>query len=267
MEAISHSRNITHHFILVHGIGQGAWCWYKVKTILESSGHRVTALDLTASGTNLKKLSEVHTMLDYSEPLLSFMATIPDAEKVVLVGHSLGGINIAYAMERFPTKVSLAVFLTAFMPDTEHRPSYVLEKFLEMAPVDGWLDSQILLAEGPEKPKSTLLLGPKFSASKLYQNSPIEDLTLGTILLRVGSMFLEDLSTSTKFSAEGFGSVNKACIICKDDYAVDKKFPKWMIQNNQVKEVKEIEGADHFAMFSKPREVCDALIELANKYV
>lgn len=30
-------------------------------------------------------------------------------------------------MEKFPEKISVAVFLTAFMPDTIHPPSYVLE--------------------------------------------------------------------------------------------------------------------------------------------
>ncbi|KAF0923473.1 hypothetical protein E2562_006362 [Oryza meyeriana var. granulata] len=33
------------HFILVHGLCHGAWCWYKVVTMLCSVGHRVTALD------------------------------------------------------------------------------------------------------------------------------------------------------------------------------------------------------------------------------
>ena len=38
------------HFVLVHGLCHGAWSWYKVTTALESAGHRVTALDLAASG-------------------------------------------------------------------------------------------------------------------------------------------------------------------------------------------------------------------------
>jgi hypothetical protein len=37
-------------------------------------------------------------------------------------------LNLAFAMEKFPEKVSLAVFLTAILPDTVHQPSYMLEK-------------------------------------------------------------------------------------------------------------------------------------------
>ncbi|KAF6177053.1 hypothetical protein GIB67_015928 [Kingdonia uniflora] len=48
------------HFVLVHGACHGAaWCWYKVQTLLESEGHRVTALDLAASGTGMRNMEDV----------------------------------------------------------------------------------------------------------------------------------------------------------------------------------------------------------------
>jgi pimeloyl-ACP methyl ester carboxylesterase len=116
------------HYVLVHGSCHGAWCWYKVKPLLESAGHHVTVVDLAASGTNLKKIEDVNTISEYSEPLLQLMATIPPNEKVILVGHSFGGLSIALAMEHFPEKVAVGVFLTSFTPDIEHSASYVLEK-------------------------------------------------------------------------------------------------------------------------------------------
>nr|XP_029145971.1 methylesterase 1-like isoform X2 [Arachis hypogaea] len=121
------------HYILVHGVCHGAWAWYKIKPLLESSGHKVTLLDLAASGANSKNLQDVETLSEYSEPLLEVLESLPPNEKVVLVGHSLGGLNIALAMEKFPTKVQVGVFLTAVVPDTQHKPSYVLEKDLELA--------------------------------------------------------------------------------------------------------------------------------------
>jgi pimeloyl-ACP methyl ester carboxylesterase len=116
------------HFVLIHGSVAGAWIWYKVKPRLEEAGHRVTALDMAASGVNTKTIEEVRTFDLYNEPLMEFMAKLPENEKVVLVGHSLGGLNLAFAMEKFPEKVSLAIFLTAILPDTVHQPSYMLEK-------------------------------------------------------------------------------------------------------------------------------------------
>ncbi|XP_057770124.1 salicylic acid-binding protein 2-like isoform X2 [Salvia miltiorrhiza] len=121
------------HIVLVHGACHGAWCWYKLKPLLEAAGHRVTALDLAASGIDRRSLRELRTLADYSQPLLEMMAAIPAEEKVVVVGHSLGGMNISLAMEMYPHKISVAIFLAAFMPDHTHPPSYVLDQDLELA--------------------------------------------------------------------------------------------------------------------------------------
>ncbi|PRQ47821.1 putative 3-oxolaurate decarboxylase [Rosa chinensis] len=44
------------HFVLVHGASHGAWCWYKLATLLTSAGHNVTTLDLPTSGIVISKL-------------------------------------------------------------------------------------------------------------------------------------------------------------------------------------------------------------------
>jgi len=104
------------HFVLVHGLCHGAWSWYKVTTALESAGHRVTALDLAASGAHPVRLHEVRSFEDYSRPLLDAVAAAPDGDRLVLVGHSHGGLSLALAMERFPHKVAAAVFVAAALP-------------------------------------------------------------------------------------------------------------------------------------------------------
>ncbi|KAF8409988.1 hypothetical protein HHK36_002508 [Tetracentron sinense] len=235
------------HFVLVHGVCHGAWCWYKLKPLLECAGHRVTTLDLAASGINVMKLHEVLTIHDYSQPLMDIMASLPPGEKVILVGHSLGGLNLALAMDKFPLKISAAVFLTAFLPES-------------------WSDTQFLPYGSPENPATSVLFGPKFMSSKLYQLSPLKDLTMATMLIRPGSLFLEDLSKAEIFSKEGYGSVTRSFIICKGDIAMTVNFQRWMIDNDGgVKEVKEIEGADHMAMLSKPEELCHCLLEITER--
>ncbi|KAK7848802.1 salicylic acid-binding protein 2 [Quercus suber] len=95
------------HFVLVHGACHGAWSWYKVATLLKSAGHKVTALDLAASGIHPKQARELRSLSDYLEPLMEFMASLPADERVILVGHSFGGACISVAMEKFPEKVSV----------------------------------------------------------------------------------------------------------------------------------------------------------------
>ncbi|KAM7507008.1 hypothetical protein LguiA_017461 [Lonicera macranthoides] len=62
------------HFVLVHGSCHGAWCWYKLIKLLQSAGHM---------------------------PLMDFMESLHAEEKVILVGHSMGGIAVLVAKEKF----------------------------------------------------------------------------------------------------------------------------------------------------------------------
>lgn len=116
------------HFVLVHGFCLGAWCWYKLAAALKSNGSRSTAIDLAGCGINPDLLRPDSTFSDYVRPLMDFLASLPDDEKVVLVGHSYGGLPISAAMENFPAKISLAVFVTAYMPNCTDPPATLMEE-------------------------------------------------------------------------------------------------------------------------------------------
>ncbi|XP_062002027.1 salicylic acid-binding protein 2-like [Rosa rugosa] len=256
--------NTQKHFVLVHGAGHGAWCWYKIKPRLESAGHKVTALNNAASGIDTKSLEDVHSLGEYSEPLLQFIGSLGPQEKVILVGHSLGGMNLSVAMEKFPEKISAAVFLAAFLPDTTHHPGYVVDQFMQKLPLDRWLDTQF--GQFGEEPFASFHFGPKFLATSLYQLSPIEDIELAKSLVRKSSFFREQVCKMKNFSNEGYGSVTRVYAICEKDMVITKEFQHWMIQNSGVKDVVEIKGADHMPMFSKPQELSNSLLEIAQKY-
>ncbi|KAA3474292.1 salicylic acid-binding protein 2-like [Gossypium australe] len=254
------------HFILVHGACHGAWCWYKLKPRLESAGHRVTAVDMAASGINMKAIQDVHSMYEYSKPLLEILASLASGEKAILVGHSLGGLNLALAMDKYPEKISAAVFLAALMPDTAHHPSFVLEQYWQRTPSEVWLDTEFAPYGRPKDSSMSMLFGPKFLTSKLYQLSPVEDLELAKALIRPGSLFLSDLSKADKLSKEKFGSVPRIYVVCKEDKGIPEEFQRWMIQNFEVNDVMEIKDADHMSMFSKPQKLFHSLSEIGHKY-
>lgn len=125
------------HFVLVHGACLGAWSWYKVTTYLQLAGHNVTALDMAGAGINPTQPKSLSSLTDYYEPLLRFMDALPSDEKVVLVGHSLGGLGISMAMEEFPEKISVAIFVTAAMPgpisNLEEKVSKIQSHFLQFS--------------------------------------------------------------------------------------------------------------------------------------
>ncbi|KAJ4827269.1 hypothetical protein Tsubulata_033124, partial [Turnera subulata] len=246
------------HFVLVHGACHGAWSWYKLKPLLEAAGHRVTLLDLAAAGIDGKAIHDVHTFSAHTQPLLDFLASLKPNEKVILVGHSLGGLSAALAVDRFPEKISCAVFLAAFMPDTTHKPSFVLDqKYRERTPAEDWLDIEFAPYSSSQHHMTTMFFGPKFLA-KFYRVCSIEE--LAKTLVRPGSLFLHDLSTLNNYSVEGYGSVPRAYIICNEDEVIPPEFQRWMIKNSTVQEVMEIIGADHMSM--RPLHVLASPIKL-----
>lgn len=265
MEAPAGKAACSKHIVLVHGACAGGWSWYKVATRLRSAGHRVSTPDLAASGVDPRPLREVPTFHDYTKPLLDLLESLPAGEKVVLVGHSLGGVNIALAAEMFPEKVAAAVFVTAFMPDSSSPPSYVLEKFVEGRTMD-WMDTEFKPQDPVGKLPISMLFGPLVIQANFCQLCSPEDLTLGGSLMRVGSMFVDDLRLQQPYTEARYGSVRKVFIVCKDDRAIVESFQRWMIENYPVDEVMEIDGADHLALFSTPAELASCLADIAEKY-
>ncbi|KAL5099334.1 hypothetical protein RYX36_003661 [Vicia faba] len=249
------------HFVLVHGVCLGAWTWYKLKPKLESTGHKVTALDLAACGINTHKIEDVDTFAEYAKPLLEFLASLESNEKVILVGHSFGGMSIALAMEKFPEKIAVGIFIAAFIPDTLHQPSYVLEQNIERYPMSGWLDTEFFFYES----KMVVLPGLKLLSTKFFSQCSTQDLELGKILRRKGSLFMEDLSQVDNLSKERYESVPRAYIVADEDLTIPVEFQEWMIQNAGIDFVKVINGSDHMPMLSKTQELCLFLLEIANK--
>ncbi|XP_009773740.1 methyl jasmonate esterase 1-like isoform X2 [Nicotiana sylvestris] len=236
-----------HHFVLVHGACHGAWCWYKVVTILRAEGHKVSVPDMAASGIHPKHTEELNSMAEYNEPLMEFMANVSQEERVVLVGHSMGGINISLAMEMFPQKICVAVFVTAFMPGP---------------------DLNIVAISQQEKGPTSLLFGPEVLATNFYQLSPSEDLTLATYLVRPVPLFGESsLLKDSTYTNEKYGSVRRVYVVCdKDNVLKEEQIQRWLIKNNPPDDVELIHDADHMVMFSKSRELCSCLLMISQKY-
>ncbi|KAJ9669961.1 hypothetical protein PVL29_026497 [Vitis rotundifolia] len=251
------------HFVLVHGACHGAWCWYKVTTFLRSAGHKVTALDLAAAGANGKRLEELNSFSDYHEPLMEFMTSLVTGEKVILVAHSRGGVSVSVAMERFPQKISVAVFVTAFMPG----PDFNLPTVYQERSLGASRDTQNTSDRGPNNPPTSIIFSPEDLAAKLYQLSPPEDLTLATTLVRPSKLFRgENLLKETTVTREKYGTVHRVYIVCDKDNILNEDFQRWMIKNNPPDEVKMILGSDHMPMFSKPLDLCAYLQEIVESY-
>ncbi|KAL0384165.1 UNVERIFIED_CONTAM: putative esterase PIR7A [Sesamum radiatum] len=250
------------HFVLIHGSGHGAWCWYKLVALLRSSGHDVTALDMAASGINLQQVLDVPTISNYFRPLMDFMDSVPTRETVILVAHSSGGLAVSLAMERFPDKISVSVFVTALMPGTSLNISTLSQEFLR-SQQGSLMDSRYSYDNGADKPPTTLMLGPKYLSVNMYQLSPIQDWSLATMLVRPVYLYTEeDMSRELVLSSKKYGSISRVYIMTDEDKVARKELQQWMVRQNPPDKVVEIKGSDHMVMMSRPTELFDVLLLL-----
>jgi pimeloyl-ACP methyl ester carboxylesterase len=109
--AISQSKGPT--FILVHGAWYGSFAWKKITPLLEAKGYRVITLDLPGYGIDKQPLANI-TLDDYVKKVADIANSFE--EKVILVGHSMGGAVITQVSELLgPDKVAKLIFLDAFL--------------------------------------------------------------------------------------------------------------------------------------------------------
>ncbi|XP_050918301.1 methyl jasmonate esterase 1 [Lathyrus oleraceus] len=255
------------HFVLVHGACHGAWCWYKVATLLQSAGHNVTTVELAASGINPIQVQEIRQISKYHEPLMKYMESLPLEEKVILVGHSLAGLSMSVAMEKFPQKISVAVFITTFVLSQNLTYPAILQE--QARRNNSLMDTKDLYFDGPNKPATARLFGPKYLASTFYQLSPPEDLTLALSLVRPMPLYndYDLLEKETKVTYDRNGRVPKIFIIAKNDKLVAEDFQRWIIERSgPYAEVKVVKNADHMVIFSKVKKLTRMLLKIARKY-
>ena len=92
-------------FALVHGGWHGAWCWDRLTPLLRERGHEVVAPDLRSDDTELG-------LDEYADTI---ERALGDADDVVLVPHSLGGLNGPVVAARRPLKA--LVYLCGLVPE------------------------------------------------------------------------------------------------------------------------------------------------------
>ncbi len=103
-------------FVLVHGAWHGGWCWRRVSDRLERKGHKAYAPSLTGLGDRAHLIGTRPTVTTHIEDIANIIR-FEDLQRVVLVGHSYGGIVISGVAEKAQKQIASIVFLDAFVPD------------------------------------------------------------------------------------------------------------------------------------------------------
>ncbi|KAJ7974296.1 Methyl esterase [Quillaja saponaria] len=250
----------TNQFVLVHGGGFGAWCWYKTIALLEEGGFKVAAIDLTGSGIHSFDTNSITSLSQYVKPLTDFLENLSDGEKVILVGHDFGGACISYAMELFPLKIAKAVFIAAAML-TDGQST--LDMFSQQAGSNDLMQqAQIFLyANGNDKPPTSIDLEKSLLRDLLFNQSPAKDIALASVSMR--SIPFAPVLEKLCLSDLKYGSVRRFYIETPEDNAIPISLQESMINARPPEWVSRLKGADHSPFFSKPQAMHKLLIEIS----
>ena len=101
--------------VLVHGAWQGSWCWRKVLPTLRAKGHRVFAVTLTGVGERAHHLAPSIRLATHIDDVVAVIET-EELTRIMLVGHSYGGLLITAVADRYQERIACLVYLDAIVP-------------------------------------------------------------------------------------------------------------------------------------------------------
>lgn len=237
-------------FILIHGAWHGGWCWERVAKELALRGHEALCPDLPGMGNDTTPLKDVSLALwaDHVAGLAS-----RQAEPVVLVGHSRGGIVISEVAERIPERIAQLVYVAAFLVPHGKTLSEMLAlgEAREVAK-----DAIDMRADGISSTIARDRVGPIF-----YNTSPPELQAKAALALTPEPMM--SFVTPLSLSMSKFGQVERSYVECLQDNAIPIGMQRAMQAALPCKTIVTLD-CDHSPFYSKPAELCDALVSLSS---
>ncbi|XP_050209624.1 methylesterase 17 [Mercurialis annua] len=251
------------HFVLVHGVGGGGWCWYKLRCLMENSGYKVSCIDLKGAGIDPTDPNSLLSFHDYNHPLIDFLSSLPDHHQVILVGHSAGGLSVTHATHKFSNKIKLAVYLAATML----KSGFCTDQDIQQGVPDLSSYGDVYEAGfglGSDKPPTSVIIKKQFQRQIIYQLTPLEDSTLAAMLLRPGPI---QALQSAQFKKEeedddGIEKVKRVYIKTLQDHVLTPQQQDAMINRWPPSQVYALDS-DHSPFFSSPFLLFGLLLKAA----
>jgi pimeloyl-ACP methyl ester carboxylesterase len=234
-------------YVLVHGAWQAPYVWDEVKTNLVKNGNPVIIVELPGHGAD-KTPPQNLSINAYRDKVIEAISKVEG--KVILVGHSMGGMVVTAVAESVPSKISRLVYIGAFLPKSG-------QSIGELAMTD---------------PGS--MLGPSLmeSADHLTLDVRAEDLTNlfipdgdATAKQKVIDNYRSEpaipFSNAVTLTNQNFGSVEKVYIKTLQDKVISPKLQDQMIAGAEIKTVFSI-NTSHSPFLAQPKAVSDILIQI-----
>ncbi len=248
-------------FILIHGSWHWGGCYLKVANLLAAKGHVVSCPDLLTCGYNPAAPGTVPDLPAYVAPALELLESAE--EKVILVGHSMGGVSCSYLGELLPEKISRIVYLAAFLcPDGKTANDYI---FSDAYMKDPLAAEFFQIASADPLGVRINLDDVDLVKAAFYTDCSDHDVSIAAKNVIPVCPVAANIWV-TKITAERFGSVRRTYIECLGDKALPLTVQRQM-QADVAASGFEVDTraiqASHSPFFSKPEELADILHSLA----
>jgi pimeloyl-ACP methyl ester carboxylesterase len=234
-------------YVLVHGAWQAPYIWDVVKADLTNKGNKVIVVELPGHGAD-NTATYTLTMDIYRDKVIEAISTVN--EKVILVGHSMGGMVVTAVAEKVPSKISLLVYIGAFLP------------------ANGQALTDLAYSD-PDSKLGPLLIA---SADKLTLDVKADSLTY---------LFINDGNAAVKkqvidnyraepaipfinkvtVTSENFGMVSKVYIKTLQDVVISPGLQDRMITAAGITSVYSV-NTSHSPFLAQPKAVSDLLLEI-----
>ncbi len=234
-------------FVLIHGAWHGGWCWRKVVPLLEAKGHKAIAPDLPGHGDDKTPTASV-TLISYADRICEIASA--QAEPVILVGHSMGGVAITRAAEDCPAKIRALVYLCAFLP----RNGDSLATWAAQNP--GTLVTPSVL---DIRPDGSSVFKPGASREAFYAQCSDEDFAFAQS--RLVPQADAPTTTAVQTTPERWGRIPRYYIECARDRAILLNLQRSMQKESPCRQTFSID-TDHSPFFSAPDQLADILARI-----
>lgn len=243
-------------YLLVHGAGGGAWNWKKVIPLLEAKGHKVIAVTLPSSGTDTVKLAGIS--LDDDAKAVAHAANTASG-KVIIVGHSSGGIVISQAAEVLGIeKVDKLIYVDAFLPQNGESALALVEKIMKNNKASSSSKPDTQAPDGLvfTEDKKSFKWKPELTKQLFYHDCSPEDVVFAQESLCWNSV--ATIATPVNVTDGRYGIIRKYYILCTQAKDLDKSS---IVSNVHCQKVYKLPSS-HSPFLSMPDKLVDILIDI-----
>jgi pimeloyl-ACP methyl ester carboxylesterase len=224
-------------FVLVHGSGQHAGCWSRVRDALSARGHAVETPELP-------KHAPDQGLMDHAARIAASITS----PRTVVVAHSFSGVFLPLVPRA--RECGLLVYLAAVIPE----PGKSVRDQLTEDPgmfVPGWLEAGARWFDASQQE----------SIARNFLFHDCDERTLPWALETVGIFDTRHMATEPSPLGE-WPAVPSACIVASEDRTLSPDWCRRMSRRLLGQDALEVQSG-HCPMVSRPTELADQLEQLA----